>query len=70
MNIKDMPFPGKLAQGQALRTEALKAINSVQIVAGRTPGGKIDTASELRAFFSFCADSLIPFDPTPAAENT
>lgn len=70
MRITDLPYPGNIAQGPALRTEVLKAINSIQIVADRTPGGKIDTASTLRAFFSFCADSLIPYDPTPAAENT
>lgn len=69
MNIRDLPYPGNLAQGVALRQTALSAINGVQIVASKTPGGKTATASQLRAFFAACADALEPVDLTPLSED-
>lgn len=69
MNIRDLPYPGNLAQGIALRQTALNAINGVQIVASKTPGGKTATASQLRAFFSACANALIPVDLTAGSED-
>lgn len=58
MRIETLLSPGLLTNGIRLRTEASKAISSVEIAAGRTPGGKTQTAAALAAFFTDCASKL------------
>jgi hypothetical protein len=58
MKVNDLLSPGLLANGIKLRVEAAKAISHVQIVAGRTLGGKYPGAATLSAFFTDCASQL------------
>lgn len=58
MRIETLLSPGLLTNGLKLRTEACKAISSIEITAGRTPGGKIDSANVLKAFFTDCAGKM------------
>lgn len=55
MSPTKLPSPGTLSNGICLRTEAAKAISSLQIAAARTPGGKAAGAAALEAFFLGCA---------------
>jgi hypothetical protein len=58
MRIETLLSPGLLSNGWRLRTEACKAISSVEITAGRTPGGKTTSAKALYDFFTDCASAL------------
>lgn len=58
MKISDLLSPGFLSNGIKLRTEAAKAIGSVQVGAMRTPGGKTTNAKTLADFFTDCASKL------------
>ena len=58
MRQETLPSPGLLSNGIRLRIEAAKAISSVEITAGRTPGGKTSAAAGLQAFFTACASAL------------
>jgi stage V sporulation protein SpoVS len=58
MRIENLPSPGILSSSLRLRTEATKAINAVEIVAGRTPGGKTIAAGTLATFFTACASAI------------
>jgi hypothetical protein len=58
MRLETLLYPGNPANGFMLRNEACKAISSVEIVAGRTPGGKIESAKTLADFFTDCASKL------------
>jgi len=58
MRIETLLSPGLLTNGIRLRTEAAKAISSVEIVAGRSGGGKTQAAGTLAAFFTDCASVL------------
>ena len=55
MQATKLPSPGTLSNGICLRTEAAKAISSLQIAAARTPGGKAAGAAQLETFFTACA---------------
>lgn len=69
MREASLPSPGIGSCGYHLRRVAAKAISQVQSAARHYPDGKHPEATQLRAFFSACADSLIPNDATPAVEN-
>jgi hypothetical protein len=58
MRIETLLSPGLLSNGIRLRTEASKAISSVEVTAGRTPGGVTSAAGTLAAFFTDCASKL------------
>lgn len=58
MRVETLLSPGLLSNGYVLRREAAKAISAVEIVAGRTPGGKTKTAASLGAFFTDCASKV------------
>lgn len=58
MRIETLLSPGVLANGFKLRQEAAKAISAVELAAGRTPGGKVNTAAALGAFFTDCASKV------------
>lgn len=58
MRIETLLSPGQLSCGLRLRTEACKAISSVEVTAGRTPGGKTTAAKSLYDFFTDCASQL------------
>lgn len=67
MRIENLPSPGLLSNGIRLRTEAAKAISAVEIVAGRTPGGKTQAAKQLYDFFAAGVTALTNlFDVTAA----
>jgi hypothetical protein len=55
MKATNLPTPGILSNGICLRTEAAKAISSLQIAASRTQGGKAAGAEQLEEFFTACA---------------
>jgi hypothetical protein len=65
----DLPSPNIGGSGHHLRRIAAKAISYIQVNAPAY-GGTHPNATTLRAFFSHCADALIPYDTTPAAENS
>lgn len=65
----DLPSPNIGAKGHHLRRIAAAAISYVEVTASKHAGGKHPSASALRAFFSDCANSLIPYDVTPAVED-
>ena len=69
MRESQLPSPGIGGKGYHLRRIASLAISRLQVQSGNRAGGKHPDATTLRAFFSACADALIPIDPTPAAEN-
>lgn len=69
MREKSLPSPGIGSCGYHLRRVAAKAISQIETAARHYAGGKHPEATQLRAFFSACADSLIPLDATPAVEN-
>lgn len=58
MRIESLLSPGSLSNGIRLRTEAAKAIGSVEVTAMRTPGNKIGSAKTLADFFTDCASKL------------
>lgn len=70
MRESDLPSPDIGARGYHLRRLASQAISQLEISAPAYAGGKHPDATKLRAFFSYCANSLIPIDATPASEDT
>lgn len=58
MRVETLLNPGQLSNGIRIRTEAAKAISSIEITAGRTPGGKTRNAKVLYDFFTDCASKL------------
>lgn len=58
MRIETLLSPGILSNGFSLRSEANKAISSIEITARATPGGKTRAAGTLQAFFTDCASKL------------
>lgn len=69
MREASLPSPGTGSTGYHLRRVAAKAISDLQKVAPKYAGGKHPRASQLRAFFSACANALTPIDATPLAED-
>ncbi|WP_448500710.1 hypothetical protein [Sphingomonas sp.] len=69
MRETDLPSPNVGARGFHLRRVASQAISQIEVSAPSYTGGKHPDASSLRAFFSACADALIPLDATPDDEN-
>lgn len=69
MREASLPSPGTGKTGYHLRRVAAKAISDLQKIAPKYVGGTHPAATNLRKFFSACADSLIPIDVTPATEN-
>lgn len=67
MRESDLPSPGIGGTGHHLRRVAVKAISYIQVGAV-SRGGKHPNATDLRKFFSDCADALISYDATSAAE--
>lgn len=65
----DLPSPNIGSKGYHLRRVAANAVSYIQVNA-KAFGGTHPNATALRAFFSACADSLIPYDATPASENS
>lgn len=65
----DLPSPNIGGKGHHLRRVAALAISYIQVNAAAF-GGTHPNATNLRAFFSACADALIPYDATPASENS
>lgn len=59
MQETDLPYPGVINSGLALRRECVKAISGIQTSVG--PAGKHAEADNLKAFFQACADFLTPF---------
>lgn len=57
MRLETLPSPGMLSMGIRLRTEASKAISSVEIFAGRN-GGTSGAATQLHVFFTACATAI------------
>lgn len=51
MQITDVPYPGLLPNGLALRREVTKALSAAQVVSMNTPGGRSALAGTLRQFF-------------------
>lgn len=70
MRIETLLSPGAISQGLQLRTVAAKAISSIEIVAGRTPGGKTSSAAQLAAFFTDCASKVSPLGDATAPTVT
>jgi len=69
MRETDLPSPNIGARGFHLRRLASQAISQIEIAARGYPGGIHPEATNLRAFFSACADSMIAMDATPGTEN-
>lgn len=68
MKLENLASPGIIPNSQKLRTEALKAINYCQVVAMNTPGGKVDHATTLNAFFDACKAAIAGVTPEPEGE--
>jgi len=66
MKLADLASPGIIPNSQKLRVEMLKAINYCQVVAMNTPGGKVDHATTLNAFFDACKAAIAGMMPEPA----
>ena len=60
MRVTELPSPGQLSMGTALRTEAAKAISAVQMMNARAPGATevAAKADKLADFFEACAASV------------
>lgn len=69
MRETDLPSPGIGGKGHHLRRIAANAISQLQVVAPNYPLGQHPSATTLRAFFSACANALIPIDTSPATED-
>jgi hypothetical protein len=69
MRESDLPSPDIGGKGHHLRRISAAAISQIQVNAPAYAGGLHPSATKLRAFFSACADSLIPLDATPGTEN-
>lgn len=64
MKLEAMLSPGMVPNGQQLRTQAMKAINFVEVVALQYPDGEVDHAKDLQDFFLFCASAVAAYVPT------
>ena len=60
MRATDLPPPGVLTNGLKIRNEVSQAISQIQVVAARTPGGKVQSANTLEAFLLAAAAKLAP----------
>lgn len=60
MRATDLPTPGVLTNGLKIRSEVSQAISQIQVVAARTPGGKVQSANTLEAFLLAAAAALAP----------
>jgi hypothetical protein len=58
MRVSELPSPGFLSNAARLRTEAAKAISTIQIQDARSGGVGSSNAKTLFAFFSACANAL------------
>ena len=58
MRLEQLASPGIIPNSQQLRTEALKAINYIHVVATNYPSGKVDHATQLAAFFDACKAAI------------
>jgi len=56
-----LTYPGVLSNGYKLRSEAAKAISTVEIAARATSGGKTAGAAKLSAFFASCVAALATY---------
>ena len=65
MKLENLASPGIIPNSQKLHTEALKAINFCQVVAMNTPGGTVDHATKLSAFFDACKAAIAGVTPKP-----
>lgn len=61
MRVDTLTSPGILSNGFRLRTEAAKAISSIQTTAAVTPGGKTRAAGILSAAFTAWAATLTDY---------
>ena len=69
MRETDLPSPGIGARGHHLRRIAAMSISQLEVAAPGY-GGTHPAATNLRAFFSACANALIALDTTPAQEDS
>lgn len=69
MRESSLPSPDIGGKGHHLRRIAAQAISQLEVVAPKYAGGKHPSATKLRAFFSACANALIPIDATPGTED-
>jgi hypothetical protein len=69
MRESDLPSPNIGGKGYHLRRIAAAAIGQIEANAPAFVDGKHPAASELRAFFSACANRLAAVDATPLAED-
>ena len=67
MKLEALASPGIIPNSQKLRTEALKAINYIHVVATNYPDGKVDHATQLSAFFDACKAAISDNVPVPEA---
>lgn len=58
MRITDLPSPGMGTNAIPLRNVAAQAISQIEVIAGKTPGGKLIRAKTLSDFFTACASAL------------
>lgn len=58
MRIETLPSPGLLSNSIGLRSAAAQAISKIEIVAGRSAGGKTSGANALYTFFTACATAV------------
>jgi hypothetical protein len=65
----DLPSPGIGGMGHHLRRVSAKAVSYIQVNAPAFASGKHPNATDLRKFFSACADACIPYDATSGVEN-
>lgn len=61
MRSDQLPSPGALPNGFALRQATARAVSGVQIVAGKTPGGKTRAGAQLKAFFDAASAFVATF---------
>lgn len=62
MRIEDLPTPGTIVNGMALRREACAAINASELYLS------VDSRKQLAAFFIECAKKVAPPKPPKDAE--
>lgn len=58
MRLDNLPSPGIVSNGIRLRTEAARAISSIEIVSSKYPGGLSGQATKLHTFFTACATAI------------
>jgi hypothetical protein len=70
MRVSELPSPGFLSNAARLRTEAAKAISTVQIQDARSGGVGSSNASGLAAFFTACSAAVTDVTPTTPVIST